>query len=312
MKKILHLSLGILTSLMLCISCTKEDTNTQENTTISPSSEKTINWIEIQTNEDEPTSPLNAADVEMVFVEGGTYMMGTGNDAHTVTVSSFYISKYEITYQQLVDFLNGYGSLTIKEGQYKGEKLTTLQPIDGVYVVNEIWRNRPYSNKWMTVNEYTHWAGGRLPTEAEWEYAARGGNKSNGYTYSGSNNIKDVGWYSGNSGGNSHEGGLKQPNELGIYDMTGNVYEWCSDWYSATYYAESAGSIDPQGPTSGTKKVYRGGGNGCPAAKATVYWRDGHTVSTLQSDLGFRLVRSVEQQVLYTPPVTTGIYTPRF
>ena len=95
----------------------------------------------------------------------------------------------------------------------------------------------------------------RLPTEAEWEYAARGGNKSQGYKYSGSNTLGNVAWYNGNSG-STHTVGTKQANELGLYDMSGNVYEWCSDWYGS--YGSSA-QTDPAGPATSSGRVSRGG-----------------------------------------------------
>lgn len=127
----------------------------------------------------------------------------------------------------------------------------------------------------------------RLPTEAEWEFAARGGNKSQGYTYSGSNTLDDVAWNSENSGGTTHEVGTKNPNELGLFDMNGNVKEWCKDFYGANYYSESV-YYNPAGP-SGILNVVRGGdwntrGRGC---SNTI--RGGCQSANAMNSLGLRL-----------------------
>ena len=127
----------------------------------------------------------------------------------------------------------------------------------------------------------------RLPTEAEWEYAARGGKKSKGYKYSGSNFIEQVAWYKENSNNATHPVGSKQPNELGIYDMSGNVWEWCYDWYGAY---DSGSQTNPVGPGSGSVRVIRGGSWNSIAAYIRVSGRSGNTPSYRNSILGFRLV----------------------
>ena len=130
----------------------------------------------------------------------------------------------------------------------------------------------------------------RLPTEAEWEYAARGGNRSQGYKYSGSNTPSNVAWYDDNSGNKTHEVMTKSPNELGLYDMSGNVYEWCDDWYDIKYYANSPNN-NPKGPSSGFYRVIRGGCWSNCAWDGLVWGRFGITPSDREgSGLCFRLV----------------------
>lgn len=126
----------------------------------------------------------------------------------------------------------------------------------------------------------------RMPTEAEWEYAARGGNRSNGYPYAGSNNIDEVAWYMNNSDRQIHPVARKQPNELGLYDMTGNVHEWCYDWYGA--YSSSA-QTDPTGPYSGTQRVFRGGSLRCLVVRCRTALRFYGTPANRDFDKGFRL-----------------------
>jgi formylglycine-generating enzyme required for sulfatase activity len=133
----------------------------------------------------------------------------------------------------------------------------------------------------------------RLPTEAEWEYAARGGNKSRGYKYAGSNNIDEVAWYWENSGNKTHPVGTKQANELGLYDMSGNVGEWCSDWYDGYYYSDSL-QRNPQGPLSGSARVIRGGSWYNDARICQVAYRFNNSPDGSNGDLGFRLSRSVD------------------
>jgi formylglycine-generating enzyme required for sulfatase activity len=129
-----------------------------------------------------------------------------------------------------------------------------------------------------------------LPTEAEWEYAARGGKNSKGYEYSGSNTIGDVAWYDDNSGSTTHTAATKTANELGLFDMTGNVSEWCDDWYGSY---SSAAQTNPTGPSTGYDFVIRGGGWDYNASGCRVAFRDGRNPGSRNPNLGFRLARSL-------------------
>jgi formylglycine-generating enzyme required for sulfatase activity len=219
----------------------------------------------------ETGKPSNIAPENMVLLAGGTFKMGRSDlssaekPVHQVTVSSFYISKYELTQAEWLAVM----------GNNPCEHKCDNCPVENI--------------TWDDANDYCRAKSSktgrvyRLPTEAEWEYAARGGNKSNGYIYSGINNIDDVGWFWNNSGGSAtHPVGQKQPNELGLYDMTGNVWEWCSDYFDDNYYSNSP-SQNPQGASTGFYRVIRGGGwadFSCPAAvrlNARYYDHNGST-----------------------------------
>jgi len=216
----------------------------------------------------------STGDDNLIFVQGGTFQMGSNSGdsnekpVHTVTVDDFYIGKYEVTNREYIEFFNAKG--VNSNGSYSGTEYIDMDDEDcaiGYRNGKFYFKGSSYANDenypvievtWYGADAYCKWKGGRLPTEAEWEYAARGGNKSKGYTYSGSNTIGNVAWYTSNSGDKTHPVGTKQSNELGIYDMSGNVWEWCSGWYEKNYYSSSPRN-NPQGPSSGSRRVVRGG-----------------------------------------------------
>ena len=243
---------------------------------------------------------------ELVYVQGGTFEMGSNNGdddekpIHSVTLNSFYIGKYEVTHKEYIEFLNSKG--VNSDGSYNGEEYIDMDDEDCAvgYSNGSFYfkgsscastENTPVIEvTWYGAKAYCEWAGGRLPTEAEWEYAARGGNKSKGYKYSGSNNIDEVAWYNDNSGSKTHEVGTKQPNELGIYDMTGNVWEWCNDWYDGSYYSISPNS-NPQGPTTGSYRIVRGGSWYFSANSCRVAYRNDYVPRRSIGYIGFRLAK---------------------
>ena len=217
----------------------------------------------------------------MVYVEGGTFTMGATSEqkkpdddekpTHRVSLSSFYIGKYEVT-QALWKAVMG-----SNPSNRKGDNL----PVENVS-----WNDcQTFLRKLNAMTGKTF----RLPTEAEWEFSARGGNRSRGYQYSGSNVLSDVAWYDNNSGGETHPVGTKAPNELGIYDMSGNVWEWCQDWYG-DYHGYS--QTNPTGPSSGSDRVNRGGGWDYDARICRVAYRSLNAPDVKFSLLGLRLALS--------------------
>ena len=217
----------------------------------------------------------------MVYVEGGTFTMGATAEqkkttksekpTHSVTLSSFYIGKYEVT-QSLWKAVMG-----SNPSHFEGDNL----PVENVS-----WNDcQTFLRKLNAMTGQNF----RLPTEAEWEFAARGGNRNRGYQYSGSNVLSDVAWYADNSGSKTHNVGAKAPNELGIYDMSGNVWEWCQDWKKS--YSSSP-QTNPKGPSSGSSRVYRGGSWILSARGCRVASRDCFTPDYGGIDLGLRLALS--------------------
>ena len=239
------------------------------------------------------SSRRHPGEPEMVFVQGGTFLMGCtaeqGGDCdsdespnHLVTVSDFYIGKYEVTQAQWEAVMGT--SISQQRDKAGGSSLYGVGANYPMYYVS--WHEvQEFINRLnaLTGKQY------RLPTEAEWEYAARGGNQSRGYKYSGSNFIEQVAWFTDNSGRTNHPVGTKSPNELGIYDMSGNVWEWCYDWYGSY---SSTQQTNPMGPSSGSYRVYRGGGRYNSASFCRVSNRLRSTPTDRNNSLGFRLVLS--------------------
>lgn len=218
----------------------------------------------------------------MVFVQGGSFTMGgTEADekpAHTVIVSSFSIGKFEVTVAEYKAFCSAGGKSMPSApswGWNDKHPMVNISFDDAIAYCN--WLSESTSKNY------------RLPTEAEWEYAARGGNKSNGYTYAGSDDLDESGWRIDNAGGQTQACGRKKPNELGLYDMGGNAWEWCKDWYSDSYYSSSP-STNPKGPSSGSLQVLRGGSWRNSAATCRVSFRTGGIPGYRNYDYGFRVV----------------------
>ena len=227
------------------------------------------------------TFTVNGVSFQMLPVEGGTFNMGAtseqGSDAdddekptHSVTLSSFYMGETEVT-QALWQAVMGSNPSCFSGSNLPVEAVSWNDCQTFITKLNQQCASQLNGRQFL------------LPTEAQWEYAARGGKQSQGYKYSGSNTLGDVAWYADNSGSTTHAVGTKTPNELGLYDMSGNVWEWCSDWYGS--YGSSA-QTDPTGPATGSNRVNRGGGwndyaRGCRVSNRINYGNPDHTVNIL-------------------------------
>ncbi len=232
------------------------------------------------------TFTISPCPEQMVYVPAGTFTMGDAREegdftelpTHSVSLNSFYMSKYEVTQAEYAEIMGSYPAHDHGVGEdypvyhvswYSAIKycnlLSMAEELTPVYSISGStnpanWGAVPTNRDvtWDAALSNFNANGYRLPTEAEWEYAARGATNDPDYLYSGSEDINDVAWYDDNSGGSTHIVGTKAPNALGLYDMSGNVYEWCWDWYSSDYYGSSPDN-DPTGPESGSRRVRRGG-----------------------------------------------------
>ncbi len=247
---------------------------------------------------------------ETIFVQGGTFKMGCTNEqrsdcfehekpTHEVILNDFNIGKFEVTVEQYLQFVNSTkthfplwlekgNEYNIKTGTNEYYKSRGYKRLGNVKlpIVGVSWNDAVAYCVWLTKKTDTKF---RLPTEAEWEYAARGGVKSGSYKYSGSNNADEVSWYFGNSLCKTHEVGTRTANELDIYDMSGNVWEWCSDWYGD--YSDSPVEADNStGPSSGSSRILRGGGWNNFPRHCRVAYRHYSAPTNCDNDIGFRVV----------------------
>ncbi|MBK6903920.1 MAG: SUMF1/EgtB/PvdO family nonheme iron enzyme [Saprospirales bacterium] len=261
-----------------------------------------------------PVQPLDTsaellAPDYFAFVKGGTFTMGCtpeqGADcegdekpAHSVKVRDFFIGRQEVTNAEFCAFLNEKGNQSEGGGTWLNAKnsYVKIEKKGAVFSPKKGFEKHPViAVSWHGANAYCAWMSEktqlqfRLPTEAEWEYAARGGKQSNGRKYANSESPDDAGWYSANAGKGVNPVGMKKPNELGIYDLSGNVWEWCSDWYGE--YSDK--KLDkPAGPPEGSNRVRRGGCWRDQAEDCRISNRSGSPPSTRLDYVGFRVART--------------------
>ena len=248
-----------------------------------------IDYLLRGTWEEDPVEPadgdvftyyVNSVPFKMVYVQGGTFWMGATDEqagdyqsnetpVNRVHLSSYYIGQTEVTQELWREVMGTNPSNFLGNLQRPVEQVSWNDCQTFIARLNE-----------LTGKNF------RLLTEAEWEFAARGGNKSQGYKYAGSNTIANVAWYNGNASSTTHPVATKAPNELGLYDMSGNVSEWCQDWYGSYTSGEKT---DPTGPTSGSSRVLRGGGWLYGATNCRVSYRYYNSPTFKYDGFGLRL-----------------------
>lgn len=285
---------------LLLHSCTQENTKETKDT-------KEIKPIAPQKPTETVRKPF---EPEIIFVQGGTFQMGSNDDdekpIHSVTLSNYSIGKYELTVDEFRSFISETSHKTDAEKD-GGSYVYVSENNDWHLKKGVTWKCdiagnvRPKSDgnhpvihvSWNDAVAYCKWLSGKtskrysLPTEAQWEYAARGGSSRNGSKYSGSNGLNSVAWYDANSGNKTHFVGSKSANELGIYDMSGNVQEWCNDW-NGSY--SSAAISNPTGAATGMNRVCRGGSWSDGAERCRVASRGEDEPWNRHDYVGFRVV----------------------
>ncbi len=243
---------------------------------------------------------------EMILVDGGTFLMGSTSSnnidekpEHQVTVSSFMMSKYEVTFEMFDLFCSATGYPMLRDGGYGRGKLPAINVswegavlycnwLSARFNMDKVYDIKVDSSGMKIMNVNWDANGFRLPTEAEWEFAAKGGTKGNNYQ-----KLDEFSWFSDNSGGIPHEVGTKSPNSLGLYDIQGNAYEWCWDYYDVKYYSNSP-DTDPRGPETGMNRVYKGGYFNAPVDMLNFTRRYNLLSSIKDGQIGIRLVQKVQ------------------
>jgi formylglycine-generating enzyme required for sulfatase activity len=277
---------------------------------------KVGDWIETVMVEKDKSVEVTALalNFDLAQIQDVSFQMGSEESEdekpiHIASIDKISIMKHEVTVEQFQQFIDATGYLTDADKKTNGYSSlcwdgTKWEKKDGVNwkcgtngiirptnelnhpVIHVSWNDAVAYSKWLSQKTGKIW---RLPTEAEWECAARGGNASN-LIFSGGDIIENLAWFNENSIGTTHPVGKKQPNEYGIYDMTGNVWEWCSDWYNEKYYKNSR-SKNPIGPSTGEKRVFRGGAWNHSAANCHITYRRSDTPDCRKNNIGFRLVQ---------------------
>lgn len=278
MKKAIKISLWSLLSLGLLASCEPEQKEKPSNSGNTTGSEYTVTAFGI--------------NMKMVYVDSGTFRMGATEEqgentftdeypVRTIHLDGYYIGKYEVTQAQWMAVMG----TSLRDQRDKANPAWSLLGEGDNYPMGYV--------NWTEAQEFCQKlseATGKkfvLPTEAQWEYAARGGNKSQHYKYAGSDDIDDVAWYKGNSFNGTHPVGMRKANELGCYDMSGNVMEWCSDWYDIYDINDTD---NPQGPADGSSRIHRGGSWYWDAWNLRVSIRASDPDDGRFFDVGFRVV----------------------
>jgi formylglycine-generating enzyme required for sulfatase activity len=278
-----------------------------------------VNFIKSEVNDKNlyvsPEKQEKLNKYNLIYVKGGIYQMGSEDGEsdespiHSVKLSSFYIGKYEITVNEFIEFMNAanvedYGSLdgrdiididdidcpVIYEEESFKFKRTKFVETETCPIVGITWHGATAYCEWLSRKTGDRY---RLPTEAEWQFAARGGVESEYFIFSGSDTLNRVGWYADNSEPKVHPVGEKRPNELGIYDMSGNAWEWCLDWYKKDYYQQME-FVNPKGPERGFRRVIQGGSvlnssNRCRSTARYNYPPNNASISN-----GFRVVMEID------------------